>query len=1022
MRRSHHIGITCGVMGSVGVVVSGAGASQLGDGYEGRGTPTVHTWDQPVSGFWFDPSRWDTGIVPSTHADTAVFDLYDVLTATIDADVFVGGLRIEATPIRVALAPGIDLTINSELVNRGKIIVNDQSGEGVARLRVWWQADTTGSAGEIYLGGINDPSEAVLEALGGTMINMSAIRGSGVLRGDFENHGTIWSFEQQTPGYVLDGSITQSRFAEVRVSNGALELMPGSSLIGGEFELRFGSLILHEDTLFEPDVIELDGDTILDIRGRMKHPFPSQPTESLYINGFNAACILTEDYTNNGEIVLHQSDDAWLARLVAEGNVTIDGTGIVHLREPSIPVRAGWIGTEGAYTMTFGSGQMIYGTGEIDGDRGGAVVIFGTVRTSPGGRILLDGEIRGGAMFADNGSIEVITSKLINAQLLTENGGTLSLYAGELVNPVIRSSTPVLAQSNGGLRISGSAIVDADLIVRRDSSTGAGLALEFLPGSFLSGGGEIVLDGDNAGLGGDITIPESFTLHGCGYIDGDIVNRSTITATSDLHPLTLRGTYREGVYIADRGDLHLNGTHIDGEYIARGGLVRIASGSFVNSHVYATEGGEIRLAPGARTEIENSLIETDLDLCLGAWVAFIGNSRIDGFHRVLDGSSLIFDDGRLEGNGTIFMRANPAAYTQPSIFARTGTGVVSEGFTIRGSGRLVGNLDGSLICEGDVIADDPFAPLVLDGTLGPIANLVVEGGSLELDGGLRLMDTVIPKGTQAGVTLGDGTVTFERVENRIEIVSPNGNSVVQVNEELINNGTIIIGSDALTGGSSFTFPEFAAVLGDGVVRLQSMTDLVPARIIADDVVRFGPGQRVEGDGRFYGEVLIEGTLAPGGESRLIRTATTEFAPSATLEIDVFDNGESDLLSSFVNTQTRINGTLELVFADGYTPSFGDGWQIIVRGRPSGLFREIGSNISLENGWSFVQINSNEGVRVVLSCPGDRDGNGQRDFFDVFDFITSFEEERASADLNFDGNHDFYDVAAYIELYSRECTP
>ncbi len=55
------------------------------------------------------------------------------------------------------------------------------------------------------------------------------------------------------------------------------------------------------------------------------------------------------------------------------------------------------------------------------------------------------------------------------------------------------------------------------------------------------------------------------------------------------------------------------------------------------------------------------------------------------------------------------------------------------------------------------------------------------------------------------------------------------------------------------------------------------------------------------------------------------------------------------------------------------------------------------------------------------CAADFDSNGQFDFFDVSQFVISFQNQDPSADMNGDDLYNFFDVSAFIELFSSQCS-
>ncbi|MGJ8635986.1 MAG: hypothetical protein ACSHX5_03990 [Phycisphaerales bacterium] len=977
----------------------------------------THYWQIDQSGNWLDFKNWSTGQVPNGQDAIAVFDIRGNYTATLSSVIDVGVLDIQHNIVNVALAPNAILRIRSMLTNDGVFHVNDQSSFGVAQLTFFDAAVLEGS-GHVSLGAMYDPYESLIVSFGGIAKLRQPVLGSGVFQGDFLNSSSVSATDFENSGLIFDGRFSQTENGSVSIRTGVIEFKEESSLLGGHFELRtLSKLVLNSGVSFLPDTLEVEEATDLEIRSTMEHPFPTMPTERLLINGSQTTLILRNDYRNDGEIVLNEADDSRLAKLYAEDDIEINGNGLIDMRSPI--GQGGTLGARAGSTLTIGKGQLIYGAGTIRGDANSTVVINTTARTSPGGELVLDGEINGGSFIADAGQVTVIAQPISNAQFRSENGGAIVLTRARLVNPVFVGDTPVeINGRNTDVTLFGSIVLKSDMLVEFDNGD-----LEFEPGSQLIGAGEIVLGGDGTRLSGEIRLPSTIQISGYGTMKGLVENESIISATSKLNSLTLSGVYLEGSYLADGGLMTLRGQHYGGEYVARGGALQLGTSRIYDARLYAEQGGEIRLVPDSGVLIENSMIDANLDLYEGAEVTLHGASFINGDHQILDDSSLIFQDGRLDGEGSIRIHTNTTSFVTPSIYVSEGTGTIGSGFTVRGSGVLSGRTGLSLVIEGDVIADDPYSPMHFRGEVGPINSFLIEGGSLELGNSLRLIQTRLRNAQgESGVTV-SSEVHLINVVSDVELWAPTGEHQIQYSGHFENNSRVILGSDETNSGGLLQGLGETQILGEGVIELNGKIGLTPpARMYTDTSAIVGHGQRIEGEGVITGPHTILGTLAPGGESGLIRIGLIEFGPLATLEIDITGPGESDVLSGPLSQDVFFNGTLDLRINESYMPQFGDRWTILDGGDPIGLFSEIQSSYTLSNGWTFLQVNHDGGMDILVGCAGDRNGDGVRDFFDVFDFIGDLQDRSPEADLNFDGQFDFFDVTIFVQQYQQECQP
>ena len=66
------------------------------------------------------------------------------------------------------------------------------------------------------------------------------------------------------------------------------------------------------------------------------------------------------------------------------------------------------------------------------------------------------------------------------------------------------------------------------------------------------------------------------------------------------------------------------------------------------------------------------------------------------------------------------------------------------------------------------------------------------------------------------------------------------------------------------------------------------------------------------------------------------------------------------------------------------------------------------------------INADGTLGAAAGCPGDLNGDGNLDFFDVSAFLNAFSAEDPAADFTGDGNYDFFDVSAFLNAFSAGC--
>ena len=95
------------------------------------------------------------------------------------------------------------------------------------------------------------------------------------------------------------------------------------------------------------------------------------------------------------------------------------------------------------------------------------------------------------------------------------------------------------------------------------------------------------------------------------------------------------------------------------------------------------------------------------------------------------------------------------------------------------------------------------------------------------------------------------------------------------------------------------------------------------------------------------------------------------------------------------------------------------------GGPAGLMGVAGVNIQVDAANNILRINQPYGDGLFIfhgspGCPGDINGDGTLDFFDVMLFLQLFSAQDPVADWNGDGVFDFFDVLGFLAAFSAGC--
>lgn len=979
-------------------------------------------WAEPVSGSWLNPANWEDGRVPRGNGMDTIISVGSGYSVYIPQSVEIGQIFNLDNDVRIEIDAFSMLTVWDRLVNYGVVLVNTQNGGGNARLQ--FEQDTLISGnGVIELNAINSIYESQILTRGNlvTIGPDQEIAGAGTLVGFYHNAGVIRSQDAGSLGLMITQQVTQEETGSLLLAGTTLRLNENASFVGGVFHFGDNSTLeLEAGAVVDPVMLLRGNDTIIEIvGGEVVHPFPMTPSDVLLINGTPAVCVLDQSMMLNGQIILNADQDRFGSTLRAEGTVEIQGDGWIELRA-SLSGRqdVATILAEGGNQLTIGEGIAITGSGLIHGNDGGKIINHATVTAFDEQLIRLKGDISGGVYEANGGEIEIGLAATINgSEFRATNGGRVTVSNSTLIDTEFSSGTD-LHISYGGVSIVDALNIDGNILLEPASTSTASASLNFQDFPLLMGAGDIRMGTSafeqNINVHGELDLPAGITISGGGQIDGTFRSNSIITANHLAQPLFLSGSYDGGLFVADHSELRLLGYHSNGEYVSRGGLIRFLNARLDQVVLRATDGGDIRIYPGYDVEFKNCYAEVNLDVFEGSEVVFQEGNEIHGVHYVLNSGAVLLEGTQLEGSGGILMRG--------LIIANEDSSVIGAGIPISGSGRIRSTQGGSISVLSSIIADDSFAPLRLVGNIGPVTELAADGGSLLFEHGLILSSAVIETRNGSIVEFASGDIELIDIENRGDLRIEDGLTNVLFSGQLINNGSIYIGATQVGAGATLSGSRPIEIIGEGRIELDAIEGLALPNLFSLFSLTVGPGQRVLGDGRMGGNVEFFGTLEPSGEMRKFSVFRFVFHPGSRLEVDIAgtDIGEYDAVQVLGGGQLTLGGTLAVDFQEGWVPAFGDRWAVVQGGEVTGQFDSIESNVALPNGWVYLGVPNADGLDLVISCPGDRNGDGVRNFFDIVSFINAYGDQDPSADLNNDGEFSFFDFSAFIQEFGIEC--
>jgi len=291
-------------------------------------------------------------------------------------------------------------------------------------------------------------------------------------------------------------------------------------------------------------------------------------------------------------------------------------------------------------------------------------------------------------------------------------------------------------------------------------------------------------------------------------------------------------------------------------------------------------------------------------------------------------------------------------------------------------------------------------------------------GGASLDGG-----TFDSSGTGIVEKTNNGITTLSNITNNGEMGVRGQGGIIELPTNLTNNGNITLNTDGAVFNAHIRFVSDSSIDGTGTINMATAGNMGDAQIIAGAgfVGTIGAGQSLSGDGLLVGELNMDGSLDPDGIFRRFDIDTMHMSATSGMTADLGGllAGEFDRLALGGGDSIDLDGSLVVNLDDGYSPVFGDTWDIVSGGSISG---EFASEVVPESGIGLVYrvIYEPSRVFVVLTCAADLTGDNILDFFDISLFLSYFTSDDVRSDINGDGAFDFFDISLFLQIFNGDC--
>lgn len=417
------------------------------------------------------------------------------------------------------LGNGHFVSLVGPLTNNGTITMNlnDEVFNAHIQFNANTMIDGSGTITMLTSGNINDSQIVANDGFTGSFGASHTVEGGGQINGAgtgvIHNAGTF-NGNSATEPLVLFGNHTGT--GTYRADNGVLGLGSGLVMNGGTFDSSgTGSVNTFSGTSTMSNMVN---------NGQMG------------VLGGGHFILLTGPLTNNGDIAINSNFDIFNAHVEADADLTISGSGSITMKsiQDSGDAR---LNAKDTFTLTIGSGQIVQGSGRVDGLGSGIVHNEGVfIGNDPDFPL----EVRGnhtstGTYRGDNGVLGLISGSVLD-------GGTFESVGTGSVEAINGTTTLSNIVNNGSLGVRGSGTFIALL-------------------TDLVNNGEININSDDNIFNAHVDAAADVAINGVGSI-----NLSSIQDTGDAR---LRGsaftlTIGSGQTITGSGNLqgimNVNGT------------------------------------------------------------------------------------------------------------------------------------------------------------------------------------------------------------------------------------------------------------------------------------------------------------------------------------------------------------------------------------------------------------------------------------------------------------------------------
>ena len=628
----------------------------------------------------------------------------------------------------------------------------------------------------------------------------------------------------------------------------------------------------------------------------------------------------------NGGLVSVPTGDGYIGYQTGSGMVTVTGT------------NSRWTNSGTTYVGYGGTGSLLIAQGGLVLDTDGSVGNFsGGVSTFGSGSVIVDG-----STWTNTGTLTI--GNVGSGTLFIKNGGQVSDATGYVgVSATGTATLSVASWNNTGNLVVG----DANTGTLNITANAVVTDVEGFIGYYAGSNGGVSVTGKNAEWTntGNVVVAVSGTgtlAIGAAAVVSDVQGNVGYNAKST-------GT----VTVSGQGAQWTNSETLQIGIVGAGSLTIENGGAVSSAGCYI---GEASGATGSITVTDpgSSWNNSGNNLFVGYFGT--GTLTIQNGGAVLADETIIGGGATAVGTVTLDGATSTWTNTGPLTVGESGTGTfnLQNGATFQSPTAYLG-LDGG--SSGTVTVDNATWNITSGLYIGGDATGPQGAGLLRIRNNGIVQSGTVTVWTNGILDFGGGTLTTP------QLIFNGGTLRLQPTTVFPNNATvgtngIIVDSESLTATASGTFsgPGGLTKIGAGSITLSgnsayagtttvSAGSLYVDGSIASPNTSVAPGALLGGQGTIGGNVINQGTVAPGDPRTLTINGNYEQASGGLLKIVIegTDPADFDHLDVTGTFTLDSGATLEFDFIDGFAPKAGD------------IFEFLAAGATNPNNSSFAQV-------------------------------------------------------------------